>query len=783
MKKTRILSFLLVFAMLCGLVCIPTTAEVNSADDWQLPEGWEANPLTFTFSNYLNNTLVYNNPNAATETAGEWEASFDVIFDDSVEIPDQRMNIDIDMQSGQKYRLVLQRRYNDHRIRTQFRLNGADAYYTLNAEKTAGEMSASGTADTWSNNLATANAIAAETAFTLTLKYDETNGLVMTLAGIDGTVYFTLTDAIADGKAAITNADEDVVKKITVTPDTSSNDGSTKHNFWDLIPTVKLDGAVDTDVQNPANYKIGTAWSYSTGLELHHDNATAKGANATYTGATAATNEGFELQFDINYLDFTTTSNVPNAMTHFKIGNTDILIRLARRYNADIFKNYHTIEVKGPSDNSWTKITDKWVNTPEYTSYRFSISRVANSGVITMKWSLIDGTELYTTTTDSAAYDLSGALSNFNFYGQNNVGSWKYTNMSLKTTADNTNWTEIKAFDTTAGWTLGAGWTYVNAYSLINATKKENEFAKYELFTNKVGDFKISYEVDFLTKAAETQNNFEFYLGDTRYSVRTALRTKNLFMFTSKKGSDAEIKFSDSWVDPSNGVGDRATVSITYDVETVTLVCVVNFYDGATRTWGQTVTVTNGEYKINTEAATTNAAIVLNDTDALQKITMDAGKNAGVYRVKNLFIDTEADVNTNGFKLVGVQDTDPAAEKINVRFVGVVDQPEDFQKIGIKVTAYLNGEKHKDFDIATTEVYKAITGSANGVNSTITAEELGGEYVYALTIKGVPASGTVTFEVTPYTVDVNDSSNVTDYATYEVVYQNGEYVSGTKAAE
>lgn len=809
MKKTRILSFLLVFAMLCGLVCIPTTAEVNSADDWQLADGWEANPLTFTYNDYLSDwlstpaidKLTYTNPNVSTETADDWSVDFDIYYDDTQANPNQRMYFDVTMKSGDMYKVVVQRRYNAEsiQIRNQFRYYNSDygdsnwrnvfftlsdATGTISAESTASTVEGS-KIDIWSSALSTASIANTETAFNVGLSCVDTK-FTLEITTLDGRNVYTLVDT-----NSVLGTKDDVVSKIVFYPETTGTD-----NTWDISDLTITNGTTLTAApQDPANYTIGRGWSYSTGFELRHDNETAKGAKATYTGNTVAANEGFELQFDMNHLDLAAVDadTYPVAMTQFKLGNVDVLIRVARRYNSGIFKNYHTIEVKNPADSGWTKIqAADWYNSPEFTSYRLTIKRNANENGLTVTVKSIDEkttmfSNSYAYNADTFNFDLSGALSNLNFYGQKEEGNWRYSNMSFKKTTDNTNWTEIKDFTTPSAWALASGWTYGHAYTLVNATRTENQYAKYELFTNKVGDFKISYAVDFLSEGVETQNNFEFKLGDNLFAVRTGRRPqssvmKNLFMFTCN--TESEIKMSDSWVDASQyGVGDNATVSITYDADTAKLVCVVNFYTGTTRTWGQTVTVTNGQYQINTSDAVANAGIVMNQTDILSGLGFEAGKPAGIYRVNDIFIDTEADVNTNGFKLVGVQDTDPAAEKINVRFVGVVDQPEDFQKIGIKVTAYLNGEKHKDFDIATTEVYKAITGSANGVNSTITAEELGGEYVYALTIKGVPASGTVTFEVTPYTVDVNDSSNVTDYATYEVVYQNGEYVSGTKAAE
>ncbi len=105
-----------------------------------------------------------------------------------------------------------------------------------------------------------------------------------------------------------------------------------------------------------------------------------------------------------------------------------------------------------------------------------------------------------------------------------------------------------------------------------------------------------------------------------------------------------------------------------------------------------------------------------------------------------------------GVKTYGVQNSQAADGKFNVRFVGTLDSL-DYLTIGFEVTAYWRGEdgslQQKDFRVDCQKVYRSITGKAeNGIDFEATAEELGGEYVFALSILNAPASeaaGAVTF--------------------------------------
>ena len=108
----------------------------------------------------------------------------------------------------------------------------------------------------------------------------------------------------------------------------------------------------------------------------------------------------------------------------------------------------------------------------------------------------------------------------------------------------------------------------------------------------------------------------------------------------------------------------------------------------------------------------------------------------------------------------------------SVRFVAVMGQDYTaYSKAGFKIMV---GEDDNGGECK--KVYTSIAGDGT---EEYTAAELGGEYIFAYTLRKIPvSSGTVTFTVTPY-VYIGD----TPYygAAYTVVYNEGTFVSSTPA--
>ncbi len=98
----------------------------------------------------------------------------------------------------------------------------------------------------------------------------------------------------------------------------------------------------------------------------------------------------------------------------------------------------------------------------------------------------------------------------------------------------------------------------------------------------------------------------------------------------------------------------------------------------------------------------------------------------------------------------GIQHSDLSGATFDVRFAATLNSV-DYKKVGFKITE-TTYNKYLDAHIQT--VYESLN---NAVGATYTAAELGGQYIAAAVIKGIPTGGTLRFAVTPY-VENSDGS-------------------------
>ena len=138
----------------------------------------------------------------------------------------------------------------------------------------------------------------------------------------------------------------------------------------------------------------------------------------------------------------------------------------------------------------------------------------------------------------------------------------------------------------------------------------------------------------------------------------------------------------------------------------------------------------------------------------------------------------------------GTQNTVPDDKGLQkVRFIATLNaDAAALKSIGFTVT-YTYNDGNADVvkgmvDGAPTAVtcnwiYKSIKATENGKTYTYHSADLGGDYIYALSIAGVPTNvGDVTFSVTPFTVD--HSGKEVMGQSWTVVYSNGEFASAAK---
>ena len=145
------------------------------------------------------------------------------------------------------------------------------------------------------------------------------------------------------------------------------------------------------------------------------------------------------------------------------------------------------------------------------------------------------------------------------------------------------------------------------------------------------------------------------------------------------------------------------------------------------------------------------------------------GEDGGLFSLKN--------VSVFGYTVTPVfrayQETVPANGAQSVRLIAALNTL-NYSEIGFRVSAAYtdpdtNESKTVSIDQSCAYAYHSLTASeADGTVDTVTAGELGGTYLYALVINGVPTDvGELVFTVTPYAVQgENELVGETAYVTY-----------------
>ncbi len=149
--------------------------------------------------------------------------------------------------------------------------------------------------------------------------------------------------------------------------------------------------------------------------------------------------------------------------------------------------------------------------------------------------------------------------------------------------------------------------------------------------------------------------------------------------------------------------------------------------------------------------------------------------NIRVYSGTELKSDAELGLS-KGAQFAGVQESAVDNGAFNVRFISAIDALQ-YDGVGFDITAsYTEGgvAKTKTVKKTYTAAYTKITANTGAGIVEYAAEDLGGQYLYALAVKGVPAEGKVVFLVKTFSVE---GSAETVQSIYEVTYNNGAFVS------
>lgn len=765
MKSKQLFAILLCAVLLFGALVPTVSAETvtDRAGEWQPGDGWSDAPI-FRFNNYEKDTLTFTNPTAATETDGNWSVSADVLFDSSIATPDQRFVLELYMASGDVYYVTVQRRNATKDLRTALAIkpnsvsSRSVVKFNLSGDQGTVDTESGAKNDLWFQILPAEKvaAMRAETSFRVAVDY--TDGTFrLSFHMLDGVHLFTLTAPSSESTVAKANR----ISKINVLPDV--NAAST--NYWDIANlTVTGAAGVNPATADAKNYAIGNGWECRNGFELSYTNKQ-NDKRAVWKGSIPENTE-FSVQYDLTHTELTysdltdTTDRALNAMTQFSVGGDTVLLRVARRYNSKRWKNYFTVEVMKQGTTKWEKVLDQWVNTPEYTGYRIRMER-NEEGFLTYNIFSLTG-KLLVNFYDEKSGAHTGAVTNFSLHGQNGYGKWKCSNLSL-TVGDPA--VPDARFTEPVMWSLSSGWYARNGSMLIDSTGKGSTVCR--LLTNAQGTFTMSYDVNFLTSALDTASNMSFRLAGKVFRLCIE-RVK--IEGTWKNRMTVFVDGETAITQTTEAASSQVSVTVKHDHPTSgnNLRMALAFADGSKLSWGTT------EEALGLTAGAFDGL--------LSEWTFTGAENNGIYGVSLLRLNVTRDT-TSAFRFVGVQNTaiDASGEtpKTDVRLIGVLDSL-DYEAVGMDVLGFLGAADEtpdRTFRKEAKTVYGSILASADGSARRITASELGGSYIWALTVCGVPAEGTVTLAVSLYTVK---DGTKTATGTYEVVFTDGVYVSAAR---
>lgn len=187
----------------------------------------------------------------------------------------------------------------------------------------------------------------------------------------------------------------------------------------------------------------------------------------------------------------------------------------------------------------------------------------------------------------------------------------------------------------------------------------------------------------------------------------------------------------------------------------------------------------SGNYYMKSDSAnTTGGEIEL--TDWVKAVSVLNEKYSNVFGRFLLNTDETVAVLATP-KLTGVQDGKVTDNNTtSVRFIATLRDTLRYERVGFRIT--VNGGEEKIFSCQ--HVYLKLLASENGAQVEVSAEAMGGSYLYALTVNGIPATGTVTFTVVPFADDQADSEGAQTYLGqgYTVTYTDSVFVSATPIA-
>ena len=147
--------------------------------------------------------------------------------------------------------------------------------------------------------------------------------------------------------------------------------------------------------------------------------------------------------------------------------------------------------------------------------------------------------------------------------------------------------------------------------------------------------------------------------------------------------------------------------------------------------------------------------------------------------------ENASEIDETTIRYVGAQASDVTNGTYNVRFVAqIADRLNDFKAAGFKVSI-VSASGLKDAEDAPVETFVDQTLTSSVAYTSIDAEgevveadsAVGGKYLIAIPITGIPTDASITFKITPVTVSTDGTVvEATGTNSYTVTLNNGEVV-------
>ena len=124
-------------------------------------------------------------------------------------------------------------------------------------------------------------------------------------------------------------------------------------------------------------------------------------------------------------------------------------------------------------------------------------------------------------------------------------------------------------------------------------------------------------------------------------------------------------------------------------------------------------------------------------------------------------------------RFAGVQETPVKDGRQNVRLVAVIGDTLSYSQVGFKLAIKGNAVPDQSCEYVYNNI---LANEETGITTSISAAELGGKYIYALTLKNLSAEGTVTIDVTPYAVSNEENGSIEfRQDSYTITYVDGVF--------